>query len=438
MATTVDFAYQITGLDKNSGNPSAFLEPISHLVEISQSSPLFHTYNEIEKAEFHSWISFINQSPLDLSKLNGFLASKSYLVGQSLTIADILVFAALHVVDGGKGVEVAVSLSFSHLSRWFDHIQHRIVAGNASSGLQIRTIPGINRAFQIPFLVEIASTPATTTTTATTDAPAAAPAAPAEEKKKGEEGGKKEKGGGKADKPAAAAGEKKDSKKAATESKPEATTPPPAPAAAAAAEASAPASADGLDPSKLEMKVGLIVKCWNHPESDKLLCEEIDLGEGNTRTIASGLRAFYTAEEMQGKKVLVLANLKERPMAGFKSQGMVLCASNHDHTSVKLLEVPETAVVGDRVDIAGFVGEPAPPAQVAKKKIFESLVPFVSHLHTPSSLFLILSFPLLVPPFLSFSKLRTDNHGIPSWNKIPFTIKGNQFPANSLVDSQIS
>ena len=65
---------------------------------------------------------------------------------------------------------------------------------------------------------------------------------------------------------------------------------------------------------------GLIKKCWNHPDSEKLLCEEIDIGEAVPRTIASGLRLFYSAEEMQGKKVLVLANLKERPMAGFKSQ----------------------------------------------------------------------------------------------------------------------
>jgi methionine--tRNA ligase beta chain len=75
-----------------------------------------------------------------------------------------------------------------------------------------------------------------------------------------------------------------------------------------------------LDPSKLDIRVGLVVKCWDHPDSVKLLCEEIDIGEGSNRSIASGLRAHYKAEELQGRKVLVLANLKERPMAGFKSQ----------------------------------------------------------------------------------------------------------------------
>lgn len=63
-----------------------------------------------------------------------------------------------------------------------------------------------------------------------------------------------------------------------------------------------------------------VLKCWNHPESEKLLCEEIDMGGGDVRTIASGIRAFYTAEEVQGRTVMVLCNLKERSIAGFKSQ----------------------------------------------------------------------------------------------------------------------
>jgi methionine--tRNA ligase beta chain len=79
-------------------------------------------------------------------------------------------------------------------------------------------------------------------------------------------------------------------------------------------------SGDSLDPSKLDIRVGLVVRCWDHPDSDKLLCEEIDLGEGSCRSIASGLRAHYKNTELEGRKVIVLANLKERPMAGFKSQ----------------------------------------------------------------------------------------------------------------------
>lgn len=74
------------------------------------------------------------------------------------------------------------------------------------------------------------------------------------------------------------------------------------------------------DPSKLDFRVGVVVKCWEHPEAEKLLCEEIDLGEANVRTIASGLKAHYNASDMVGRRVIVLANLKDRTMVGFKSQ----------------------------------------------------------------------------------------------------------------------
>jgi tRNA-binding EMAP/Myf-like protein len=67
------------------------------------------------------------------------------------------------------------------------------------------------------------------------------------------------------------------------------------------------------DICKLEFKVGLITKVWIHPDADKLYCEEIDCGEaGGPRQIASGLRKHYGEEDMLGKRVLVVANLKVR------------------------------------------------------------------------------------------------------------------------------
>ena len=99
------------------------------------------------------------------------------------------------------------------------------------------------------------------------------------------------------------------------------TTPTPATATASAPiPTPSEETSEDLDPSKLDIRVGTVIRCWNHPDSEKLLCEEIDIGEDTVRSIASGLRGHYTAEEVQGRKVLVLANLKERPMAGFKSQ----------------------------------------------------------------------------------------------------------------------
>jgi tRNA-binding EMAP/Myf-like protein len=80
------------------------------------------------------------------------------------------------------------------------------------------------------------------------------------------------------------------------------------------------------DICKLEFKVGLITKVWVHPEADKLYCEEIDVGEeGGPRQIASGLRPYYSEEEMLGKRVLVVANLKVSFLEVFEVD-MSLCA----------------------------------------------------------------------------------------------------------------
>jgi aminoacyl tRNA synthase complex-interacting multifunctional protein 1 len=350
----VALAFQLAGVE-NHGKHHAYLEEVTLLVESSQRSDMFHVYSEGEKASIHQWITF-SHNTVDLAKLDHFLLTKSYLVGETFTIADVLVFAAIHEQ---KRVETALTLT--NVLRWFDHIQHRVASGIVSK----HAIP--QRNFALPFF----------------EASSAAPTAPTTEAKKEEK--KDDKQAAESSKQATTTEKKEETVNKKENKKEKAEKPASAPAAvetkaASAPEAasSAPPSAEGLDPSKLEIKVGLIVKCWNHPESEKLLCEEIDLGEGSTRTIASGLRAHYTAEEMAGKRVLVLANLKERPMAGFKSQGMVLCAIGDNHSVVKLLEPPANATMGDRVDIGEFRGEAAPAAQVAKKKIFESLAPFVS------------------------------------------------------------
>jgi tRNA-binding EMAP/Myf-like protein len=159
---------------------------------------------------------------------------------------------------------------------------------------------------------------------------------------------------------------------------------------------------------------GKIVDAWAHPESDKLWCERIDIGEAEPREIASGLRAFYTLEEMHGARVVVVANLKDRKvlklkarmlqpgqvfaarthahapltharlhsrlvrprqMAGFRSQGMVLCAANAAHDVVKFVAPPAGAPVGALVTFEGLPAAPASPSQVQKKKVFELVAP---------------------------------------------------------------
>lgn len=73
-----------------------------------------------------------------------------------------------------------------------------------------------------------------------------------------------------------------------------------------------------------------LVQVWNHETADRLYCEEIDVGEVEPRAIASGLREHCTLEEMQGRLVLVVCNLRPARLAGFSSNGMVLAAKSSD------------------------------------------------------------------------------------------------------------
>mmetsp|Transcript_28284 Transcript_28284/g.65795 ORF Transcript_28284/g.65795 Transcript_28284/m.65795 type:complete len:430 (-) Transcript_28284:61-1350(-) len=129
-----------------------------------------------------------------------------------------------------------------------------------------------------------------------------------------------------------------------------------------------------LDISALDIRVGKIVKAWHHESADKLFCEEIDLGT-ETRQIASGLRPFYQTEDLTGRMVLVLCNLKKRNLVGFPSHGMVLCASNDDHTKVEFVVPAEGSQPGDKVQFGDHQGDPEPENKVGKKKIFEALAP---------------------------------------------------------------
>merc|ERR1711907_272171 len=133
----------------------------------------------------------------------------------------------------------------------------------------------------------------------------------------------------------------------------------------------------------LEVRVGKIVKVWEHPDVEKLFCEEIDLGNGQTRTVASGLRHFYTLEQMSDRKVLVVCNLQKRKMGKnkFPSMGMVLCAQTEvdGEEKVELIDPPADSVLGDRVTAAGVESvQPTSASQTKKRKILEKVLPHLS------------------------------------------------------------
>mmetsp|Transcript_46 Transcript_46/g.75 ORF Transcript_46/g.75 Transcript_46/m.75 type:complete len:236 (-) Transcript_46:165-872(-) len=125
---------------------------------------------------------------------------------------------------------------------------------------------------------------------------------------------------------------------------------------------------------KLLFKVGQITKVWVHEKADKLYCEEIDCGEEAPRQIASGLRPHYTEEQMLGQRLLVVANLKAKNLVGFKSHGMVLCASQMKEDGselVEFIEPPADAPLGEIITFEGLPPpQPVSAAQVEKKKVF--------------------------------------------------------------------
>ena len=80
---------------------------------------------------------------------------------------------------------------------------------------------------------------------------------------------------------------------------------------------------------KMQFQVGEIIKCEEVPKSKKLLCSQVKIGS-QVRQIVSGIKAHYSAEEMVGKKVMVLVNLKPAKLAGVLSEGMILCAEDEN------------------------------------------------------------------------------------------------------------
>lgn len=113
-------------------------------------------------------------------------------------------------------------------------------------------------------------------------------------------------------------------------------TPAPAPAASVAA-AAAPAVAAGPvakptitfdEFAKVDLRVAKIVQAENHPSADRLFKLQLDDGSGTPRQICAGIRGHYTAEELVGRSIIIVANLAPRVIRGEESRGMLLAASD--------------------------------------------------------------------------------------------------------------
>ena len=117
----------------------------------------------------------------------------------------------------------------------------------------------------------------------------------------------------------------------------------------APAEPEKPALASFDDFLKIKLIAAKVIACEKVAKSEKLLKETLDVGNGVTKTVCSGIAKYYTPEEMVGKTVVMVANFAPRKMAGQLSEGMLLCAEDPDG-KVRLLtvdgEVAPGSVIG--------------------------------------------------------------------------------------------
>ncbi|HNQ24110.1 MAG TPA: methionine--tRNA ligase subunit beta [Phycisphaerae bacterium] len=102
------------------------------------------------------------------------------------------------------------------------------------------------------------------------------------------------------------------------------------------------------DFQKVAIKVGRVVSATDHPNADKLLVLQVDLGN-EKRQIVAGLRGHYTAAEMVGKNIVVVTNLAPRMMRGQQSNGMLLAAVSADQTKVIVLTTDREVEPGSAV-----------------------------------------------------------------------------------------
>lgn len=344
------------------------------------------------EAEISKWIERVATGEFDgdaaLSTLDVELQPRTYLVSNSLSSADLALYATLHPVLASLPAETHYSRP--SLTRYIDHIQH---------------LPALRASSAAPDLIEFNLD--------------AAPkperkAPPAKEKKPKAEGaaapGKEEKGAGK---------EKKKGKDAAAAAGPAPVDPPAvtAPGEASFAEVAAPAAgkkegkkekaakgegkkekgageakkggapaaapaADSGEPvpSMIDLRVGKIIEVEKHPDADGLYVEKIDIGEPEgPRTVVSGLVNYIPIEQMRDRMLIAVCNLKPANMRGVKSFAMVLCATHKDGKDhgIEIVNPPEGSKPGDRVFFEGerFAGAQPLSQLNPKKKIFETIQP---------------------------------------------------------------
>ncbi|KAK8219344.1 G4 quadruplex nucleic acid binding protein [Zalaria obscura] len=363
-------------------------------------------YSTAEKTEVEQWLitsSHIGSSSEDaaktaerLSSLNTHLSTRTTVLGSKPSIADVALYSQLApVVSSWSAEQRTGEQGYHHITRYVDFVQNAPLFGlQLSEEEKVKIDPSnvISKIKPIDAKAEkerkkkekelaaagaegAAAAGATVTSAASQDTQA---------QSKKEQA--KDKAASTGDKIANAVGAEtpgvaKEHKKEKKEKKPK-------------PQKNAPAPAKPLSPALIDLRVGHILKAIQHPDADSLYVSTIAVGDpagtDNTteyegqicRIVCSGLNGLVPLQEMQGRKIVAVCNLKPVTMRGIKSAAMVLAASprlaegeeDHHAGPVELVNPPEGAAAGDRVFFEGWEGEPEGVLN-PKKKIWESCQP---------------------------------------------------------------
>ena len=108
--------------------------------------------------------------------------------------------------------------------------------------------------------------------------------------------------------------------------------------------------------SKLDLRVAKILEVQDHPQADKLYIMQVDLGPLGRRTIVAGMKPYYQKQEITGKSIVMVTNLKPALIRGIESKGMLLAAT--DATNIVSLLDPKDSSPGTEVGVEGIAREP--------------------------------------------------------------------------------
>ena len=127
----------------------------------------------------------------------------------------------------------------------------------------------------------------------------------------------------------------------------------------------------------IDARVGKIVKVAYVEGADTLFCEDVDIGDGVTKHVVTSVRAYYTLEQLQDRRVIIFTNMHPAKMRGETSEAMLFAGSTPEPDVCELLDPPADAPIGTRVQFGHFSVEGEAPGIDKKNNHWKKVAPFL-------------------------------------------------------------